>query len=67
MTDERSTSAPLLRLDEVGKSWAGRPAVTGVSLEVRAGEAVALVGSPGRGSPPWRGSHSGCCGPTAGR
>ncbi|MFF0292531.1 ABC transporter ATP-binding protein [Kitasatospora sp. NPDC004614] len=44
-----SADAPLLRLDAVSKSWAGRAAVSGVSLEVRAGEAVGLVGESGSG------------------
>ncbi|MFE1320355.1 ABC transporter ATP-binding protein [Kitasatospora phosalacinea] len=39
----------LLRLDAVSKSYAHRPAVADVTLEVRAGESVALVGESGSG------------------
>ncbi|MEV7117391.1 ABC transporter ATP-binding protein [Kitasatospora griseola] len=49
LTEPSPDGLPLLRLEEVSKSWAGRPAVSGVSLEVRAGEAVALVGESGSG------------------
>ncbi|MFF4344595.1 ABC transporter ATP-binding protein [Kitasatospora sp. NPDC001540] len=39
----------LLRLDAVSKSYAHRPAVTDVTLEVHPGESVALVGESGSG------------------
>jgi len=42
-------------------------AVDGVDLEVRRGEALALVGSPAPGSPPWPWPWPGCGRPTGAR
>ncbi len=41
--------APLLRLDEADFGYEGRPVVRGASLEIRANEFVALLGSNGSG------------------
>ena len=40
---------PLLRLENVGKTYKDHPVLTGVSLDVSIGEAVALIGPSGAG------------------
>jgi len=40
---------PLLRLESVSKSFGGTAALRGISLEVRAGEALGLIGENGAG------------------
>ena len=43
-------AAPIIRLREVSKTYdVGRPALAGLNLEVRAGEAVAVLGRSGSG------------------
>jgi simple sugar transport system ATP-binding protein len=44
-----STAPPLLRAVEIRKSYAGAQALSGVTLEVQAGEVVALAGENGSG------------------
>jgi phosphonate transport system ATP-binding protein len=44
-----TTAAPLLALRDVAKTFAGRAALAGVSLEVSPGEMVALIGPSGSG------------------
>ena len=46
---ERSRSAPLMRIESVGKRFGGFVAVDGVSLEIGAGEFFALLGPSGCG------------------
>ena len=46
---ERFTSAPVLTASNVTKSYAGRPVLRGVSLELHAGERLALTGASGSG------------------
>ena len=43
------------------------PSLDGVSIEVGAGEIVALVGENDQGRPPWRSCSPVCCNPRAGR
>jgi len=42
-------AAPLLKLDDVGKSYVGTNALSGVSLEVEAGKVLCLLGDNGAG------------------
>lgn len=49
MTAELPTPGKLLDVNRVGASYGGMPALRNVSLEVRHGEIVALVGSNGAG------------------
>jgi ABC-2 type transport system ATP-binding protein len=42
-------ATPVLKAREVGRSFAGRPALAGVNLEVRGGELLALIGPNGGG------------------
>lgn len=42
-------SAPLLRLHDLGRAWAGRPALEHIDLSLHAGERVALIGPSGGG------------------
>ncbi|NPD69446.1 sugar ABC transporter ATP-binding protein [Lichenicola cladoniae] len=44
-----AAGAPLLRVRGAGKSFAGTAALTGVDLDLRAGEMLALVGANGAG------------------
>jgi branched-chain amino acid transport system ATP-binding protein len=56
----------MLRLENVSVSYGRSPAVFGVSLEVRAGEVVALLGSNGAGKTTTLKAASGLVTPTAG-
>ena len=42
-------SLPLLRIEEITKSFGGNRAVGGVSFDIAQGEAVALIGPNGAG------------------
>ena len=42
-------TAPLLRMQGIDKAFGGVPALTSASLEVRAGEVMALIGQNGAG------------------
>ena len=43
------TTAPLLRVENLGKSFGGVKAVDGISFDLRAGELLALIGPNGAG------------------
>ncbi|MER7468695.1 ABC transporter ATP-binding protein [Streptomyces sp. NPDC097981] len=49
MTSENSTGQVVVRLDDVRKEYGQSVALDGVSLEIRAGEAVAVMGPSGCG------------------
>jgi putative ABC transport system ATP-binding protein len=49
MTSDDSTGPPVVRLDGVRKEYGDTTALDGVSLEIRAGEAVAVMGPSGCG------------------
>jgi branched-chain amino acid transport system ATP-binding protein len=61
-----STAAPVLQLDDVHAAYGAFRALFGVSLEVGAGEAVALVGANGVGKTTVARVASGLVAPTAG-
>ena len=42
-------AAPLIAIDKVSKSYGGRPALDGVSIDIAEGQFVALVGASGSG------------------
>jgi osmoprotectant transport system ATP-binding protein len=42
-------ATPLIAIDKVSKSYAGGPALSGVSVDIAAGEFIALVGTSGSG------------------
>jgi putative ABC transport system ATP-binding protein len=63
MTDE---DRPLVRLTDVTKEYAGATALDGVSLEIRAGEAVAVMGPSGSGKSTLLNMIAGLDRPTAG-
>ena len=46
---QHETSAPLLRVQDLKIAYGGIQAVKGVSLEVREGELVSLIGANGAG------------------
>ena len=44
-----SAPAPIVTLDEVHQSYGGTPVLQGISLNVEAGEVVAVIGPSGSG------------------
>ncbi len=49
IVDEQPPAAPFLEIMSVGKQFAGRPVLRGLSFTVAAGETVALIGPSGGG------------------
>ena len=58
---------PILRTEGLTKSYSGRTVVRGVSLDVRAGEVVGLLGANGAGKTTTFGMVVGLVGPDSGR
>ncbi|CAN7197944.1 sugar ABC transporter ATP-binding protein [Pseudoduganella sp. LjRoot289] len=66
--DERHLmSEPVLRVERVSKHYAGLPALDDVTLELRAGEVVGLVGANGAGKSTLLKMIAGLCQPDSGR
>jgi ABC-2 type transport system ATP-binding protein len=62
-----NTSRPLLALDRVGRLRAGRAAVSDLSLDVRRGEVLGLLGVNGAGKSTTLAMLAGALAPTSGR
>ena len=58
---------PILRTEGLTKSYSGRTVVRGVSLDVRAGEVVGLLGANGAGKTTTFSMVVGLVGPDSGR
>ncbi|HKO55415.1 MAG TPA: ATP-binding cassette domain-containing protein, partial [Thermoanaerobaculia bacterium] len=58
---------PPLQIDGVTKSFAGRPALAGVSLELRDGEVLGLLGPNGAGKSTALAAIAGAVMPSTGR
>src|SRR5262245_55947722 len=57
----------MLELTDVDAGYAGFQALFGVTMQVTAGEAVAVIGANGAGQTPLLGVFSGLLAPTSGR